>query len=396
MKEIRNITTTNSAHVGVTAPTRDGLKIPVRTCQCCGEPFYRRLHESWTLYERRKYCGNTCRHAMLLANNNTPEARAKASEARRYKEEDYPERYCEFCGKRLVPRHTDAKREILSNFMKRRYCDMACGTKGAAMKNRGKTHMPKSQPKPPEGYRQCKTHPEIWCSRDGKFWRNGKEKTVTKKSSLFNRHEYRVVIYEKNRTRNVVTAAQLVAEAWIAGYNPDKYIVYKDGDPTNYHASNIQVVDKKSYFAVRYNDMTEHNPYPTYTDQLKIIARTKKELLIVEDYFHSADFSALHKYVKDELYFSLCEYCTKSLKLGLEETQTQVPNVIAHVYDVLLQGHAITDLTRYCEARLHKYSRLGHYGFLMHIPKKIEMIITENVSLEELWNKFKVTQRKNR
>lgn len=388
----RNIAKSTNALVEGSTSTGDGLNIPVRTCQCCGKPFYRRKYESWTLYENRKYCGNTCRHAMLLAKNETPEARAKASELRRYKDDDYPEKYCEYCGKRLVPRHTDAKRETLSNFKKRKYCNRGCQAKGAAIKNRAKPHVPRKAPQPPEGYRQCISHPEKWCSRDGHFWRNGKAKKVTRTHSVFNKHEYRMIIYEKNRIRHRTAAAQLVAEAWIPGFTPDKYILYKDDDPCNYHASNLMVVDKKAYFAGKIQTMLEHNPYPTYDDQVKIIARTKKELLIVEHYFKTADFTPLHKYVNDEFYASLCEYCIKTLNLGFDVTHAQVPNVIAHVYDILLQGHAVTDLTRYCAARLDKYRRTGSYGYLMYIPRKIELLITENLDLDALWQKYKVSK----
>lgn len=96
------------------------------------------------------------------------------------------------------------------------------------------------------------------------------------------------------------------------------------------------MVTKKDYNKAQIAVMLDSRTYPDYEEQMKIIATAKKELSIVEDYFNTGCFDLLHKYVIDEFYTSLCDYCVRNLKMGVLNTESEVPNVIAHTYDLLI------------------------------------------------------------
>ena len=68
-----------------------------------------------------------------------------------------------------------------------------------------------------------------------------------------------------------------------------------------------------------------------------------------------------------------------------------VPDVIARMYEVILQGHAVAYMERYCKKLLQNKKRKGWYGMEGKIPKKIELII-DNLNLESLCKKYKITK----
>lgn len=78
----------------------------------------------------------------------------------------------------------------------------------------------------------------------------------------------------------------------------------------------------------------------------------------------------------------------------MEQAPMMAADAIAHWYEVLLQGHAVGHGERYCKHILVNFKHKGWYGHSGDVPKnKIELIIN-NLNLDCLWERFKVTKLK--
>lgn len=304
---------------------------------------------------------------------------------------EVPDKYCLYCGARLHRRYNteNGRWEDWSAFLHRKCCDGSCAQK---MRSQGKKADREKQI--PEGYRPCKEWNGLYVNRYGDFIFNGKVKAVTKHTDNYGRKHTAKLQFMKGNEKHYFAAARLVASAFMRGYSDDMYIEYKDDDIHNICVDNLRLVTKKEYDTMRCAHAAEFHKTDTYqyqVDRLNVSIESNEAVLY---YFQTGKFDKINKHVEKYLYNCLCDFCLKSLHFGMEQAPMMAADAIAHWYDVLLQGHAVGHGERYCKHILVNFKHKGWYGHSGDVPKnKIELIIN-NLNLDCLWERFKVTKLK--
>lgn len=302
-----------------------------------------------------------------------------------------PEKYCLYCGARLHRRYNaeSGRWEDWSAFLHRKCCDNSCANK---LKSQGKKA--DREKKILEGYRPCKQWEGLYVNREGEFIFNGKNKVVTKHTDRYGRKHTALLSFKRGDKKYNLAASRLVASAFMRGYSDDMYIEYKDDDIHNICVDNLRLVTKKEYDTMRCAHAAEFHKTATYqyqVDRLKVSIESNEAVLY---YFQTGKFDKINKHVEKYLYNCLCDFCLKSLHFGMEQAPMMAADAIAHWYDVLLQGHAVGHGERYCKHILVNFKHKGWYGHEGKVPKnKIELIIN-NLNLDCLWERFKVTKLK--
>ena len=308
---------------------------------------------------------------------------------RQCKEE--PEKYCAYCGARLHRKYSsgNGRWEDWSHFLNRKCCDNTC-----AQKLRFNGRKEDRQKAIPFGYKACKQMDGLYVNRDGEFIFNGKKKAVAKHIDRYGRKHTAIIKFLHNGETKCFAASRLVASAFMRKYDDDLYIMYKDDDIHNICVDNIILVSKKDYDTIRCEHAAEFRKTSTYDYQVQRLKVSIESNEAVLHYFQTGDFDKINKHVQKYLYNCLCEFCLKSLHFGMEQAPMMAADAIARWYEVILQGHAVGHGERYCKKILVNYKHKGWYGLEGKVPKnKIELIIN-NLNLECLWERFKVTKLK--
>ena len=247
----------------------------------------------------------------------------------------------------------------------------------------------------PKGYRPCKEWEGLCVNRDGEFIFCGKTKAVTKHTDRYGRKHTAILQFMRGDKRYALSASRLVASAFMRGYSDDMYIDYKDDDIHNICVDNLILVTKKEYDTMRCAHASEFHKTATYqyqVDRLNVSIESNEAVL---HYFQTGKFDKINKHVEKYLYNCLCDFCLKSLHFGMEQAPMMAADSIAHWYEVLLQGHAVGHGERYCKHILVNFKHKGLYGHSGDVPKnKIELIVN-NLNLDCLWEKYKVTKIKH-
>ena len=302
-----------------------------------------------------------------------------------------PEKYCAYCGARLHRKYNkeNGRWEDWSQFLNRKCCDNSCAQK---LRFYGKHE--DRQKAIPDGYRACKEMDGLCVNRDGEFIFNGKTKKVTRHTDRYGRKHTALLQFLHNGKKTYFQASRLVASAFMRGYDKDLYIMYKDDDIHNICVDNLQLVTEKDYDRIRCAHAAEFHKTATYqyqVDRLNVSIESNEAVLY---YFQTGKFDKINKHVEKYLYNCLCDFCLKSLHFGMEQAPMMAADAIAHWYEVLLQGHAVGHGERYCKHILVNFKHKGWYGHSGDVPKnKIELIIN-NLNLDCLWERFKVTKLK--
>ena len=303
-----------------------------------------------------------------------------------------PLKHCEYCGEILHRRYNqcNGRWECWSAFIRRRCCDNSCAQK---MRSQGKKADRDKQI--PKGYRPCKEWEGLCVNRDGEFIFCGKTKAVTKHTDRYGRKHTAIIQFMRGDKRYALSASRLVASAFMRGYSDDMYIDYKDDDIHNICVDNLILVTKKEYDTMRCAHASEFHKTATYqyqVDRLNVSIESNEAVL---HYFQTGKFDKINKHVEKYLYNCLCDFCLKSLHFGMEQAPMMAADSIAHWYEVLLQGHAVGHGERYCKHILVNFKHKGLYGHSGDVPKnKIELIVN-NLNLDCLWEKYKVTKIKH-
>lgn len=303
-----------------------------------------------------------------------------------------PLKHCEYCGEILHRRYNqcNGRWEYLSAFIRRRCCDNSCAQK---LRSQGKKADRDKQI--PKGYRPCKEWEGLCVNRDGEFIFCGKTKAVTKHTDRYGRKHTAILQFMRGDKRYALSASRLVASAFMRGYSDDMYIDYKDDDIHNICVDNLRLVTKKEYDTMRCAHASEFHKTATYqyqVDRLNVSIESNEAVL---HYFQTGKFDKINKHVEKYLYNCLCDFCLKSLHFGMEQSPMMAADAIAHWYEVLLQGHAVGHGERYCKHILVNFKHKGWYWHSGDVPKnKIELIVN-NLNLDCLWEKYKVTKIKH-
>lgn len=301
------------------------------------------------------------------------------------------DRECEYCGVKLVRRYNEVngRWEDWNSFLKRRFCNNVCAQKSMAFDKKCKREAQMLQ-----GYRECKEHQGLWVNRNGEFLYKDK---VKKPQRSLGRHGEKLtarICIMQNGKHLYWAAARLVAHAWKPGYTENDYIEYIDGDIHNVSADNLRIVSAKAYHKARAIHASHSRKSNTYEYQVHRLENVITEAEAVLHYFKTEDLQKVHSHVKEYLYDRLLAYSLNTLHLGTHVAREQTANAIAHFYEVLLQGHAVSHPEHFCKELLFRYKKKGTFGHMGDVPKKIQLIISHELKTDCLWEKYKVTHFK--
>lgn len=229
------------------------------------------------------------------------------------------------------------------------------------------------------------------CTENGEFRYKDRPKkpvycfTVNKKKATVR------ILISINKKMHYWQAAKLIAKTWNPRYSEDTYIIYKDGDCHNIALSNLKLVDRKRYFEY----MRRNSGF--YGDNLE--QRKKKLQLVIDEaqmtlhYFKTKDLSPVHKHVTEYLYPTLIHYCIQTLHMGRLPSATIVPDCLARMYEVIINGMCLYNYERYCKKLLLNYKKTGTFGLTGKVPKAIEIEV-EQLNLDCLCERYNVTHSK--
>lgn len=236
-------------------------------------------------------------------------------------------------------------------------------------------------------YRDVKIVDGLKVSIDGEFIYNGKTKKVYKNQKPHNNHKTTAVIHiRKDGKVLYFQAAKLVASAWKVGYNANEdYIIYHDGDCQNIHADNLQIVNKDRYW--QYMQRNSGNKADDVEKRKKKLRLVAEEAMLTCEYFETLDMTNINKHVNKYLYKCLVDYCFETLHFGEKTVYQIVPDCLARMYEVIMNGMCLYNYERYCKKLLLNYKKKGNFGLTGKIPKPIQLNI-QQLNLECLWEKF--------
>lgn len=242
----------------------------------------------------------------------------------------------------------------------------------------------------PEQYSPCKELADLCVDREGNFLYRGKPKAVIRPVSRHGKKLTARIAIMRERKQMYFSAAQLVASAFIPGYDNHAYIEYKDGDIHNICADNLGIVTKKDYYAARMAVANYYHKRGTYQYQVERIENTIFDAQAVLHYFKTGDMSEVNKRVETYLFECLMLYCVKSLHLSEQTAYEYAADVIVRMYDVLLSGHAVSNLEYYCKELLLHRKRYKVYGVKGSIKKEIKLMI-KDLDLTLIQEKYDVS-----
>lgn len=242
----------------------------------------------------------------------------------------------------------------------------------------------------PQQYRPCKELVDLYVDSKGNFLYHGKPKAVIRSVGRHGKKlTARIVIRQKGKSM-FFSAAQLVASAFIPGYDNYAYIEYKDGDIHNICVDNLSIVTKKDYYAARMAVANYYHKRGTYQYQVERIENVILDAQAVLHYFKTGDMSEVNKRVENYLFECLMLYCVKSLHLSEQTAYEYAADVIVRMYDILLSGHAVSNLEYYCKELLLHRKRHKVYGFKGLIKKEIKLMI-KDLDLTAIQEKYDVS-----
>lgn len=244
-----------------------------------------------------------------------------------------------------------------------------------------------------KSYRPVPSVPGLEVTADADFLLNGKPRKAIYCHKGFGNHratvQFRYMVDGKSR---YIQAAKCVAMAWKPGYTEDDYIIYKDGDCHNIHADNLQIVGKGRYWEyMRRNSVFQGSG--------GLEERKRKLRCVLEEagctlhYLETLDLEPLNSHVKEYLYPCLMAYCMKTLHLGESVSLSVVPDCIARMYEVVMNGYCLYNYERYCKKLLLNYKKKGNFGLTGNVPKPIDIVV-QHLNLDCLWERYKVTKSK--
>lgn len=231
------------------------------------------------------------------------------------------------------------------------------------------------------------------CSYDGKFRYNGKEKNVLFCHTVTGRKATARIMIMINKKTHYWQAAKLVAKTWKVGYNDDdSYITYNDGDCHNISADNLTICNHKEYYDyMRRNSIMKADTLEERKRKLQLVA---DQSLMTLHYFETLDMTEINNHVKNYLYPCLMEFCMKTLHLGEKPSLDAVQEAIGYMYEKIMDGMCLYNYERFCKKILHDIKKKGKYGEYWHKLCKPIKIEVEQLNLDCLWERYKVTQLK--
>lgn len=313
--------------------------------------------------------------------------------ARKRAAQQCPDKHCLYCGEKLVRRYNEVngRWEDWHSFLQRQYCNASCSNKARAEGTKQER-----EAKILQGYKLCKEYPGLYVNYQGEFIYKGKPKHPQRSLGRHGEKLTARICITQDRRHLYFSAARLVASAFKLDYTDNTYIDYIDGDIHNISADNLRIVSAQTYHKARCTHASHSRTTNTYDYQVRRLENVITEAQAVLHYFKTEDLSKVHRHVETHLYPCLVDYSLNTLHLGTHVAREQVANAIAHFYEVLLQGHAISHPEHYCKELLYRYKQHGTFGHIADMPKPIQLLINVELKTDCLWEKYKVTHFKQK
>lgn len=241
-------------------------------------------------------------------------------------------------------------------------------------------------------YRKCKSVEGLEVTADAQFRYKGKPKKAIYCHTITGRKATVRVTIMWNGKSHYYQAAKLVAEAWLFGYNKNNHIIYKDGDCHNIKADNLQLTDEKGYDKyMRRNSVMRADTLEERKHKLQLVI---DEAGMTLNYLKTLDIEPINKHVKEYLYPCLMEFAMKTLQFGEKKSMDAVPEVIGTMYEKIMDGMCLYNYERFCKKILHTLKKTGRYGeYWQKLCKPIQIEV-EQLNLDCLWERYKVTKLK--
>lgn len=239
-------------------------------------------------------------------------------------------------------------------------------------------------------YRPIPSVPGLEVSQDADFRYNGKPKKAIYSHTVTGRKATVRMEIMWGGKNHYWQAAKLVAEAWTPGYDPSNRITYRDGDCHNIKADNLVLTDDDGYDQyMRRNSI--------FSRAASLDERKRKLQLVIDEagmtlnYMRTLDIEPINRHVTEYLYPCLMEFAMKTLHFGEKKSMEAVPEVIGTMYEKIMGGMCLYNYERFCKKMLHTLKKTGQYGEYWHKLCKPIQIQVEQLNLDCLWERYKVT-----
>ena len=244
-------------------------------------------------------------------------------------------------------------------------------------------------------YKQVQGINGLECTYNGLFKYNGKPKKVIYCHTVNGRKATARITIMINKKNHYWQAAKLIAKTWLIGYNDSDYITYKDGNCHNINALNLVLNNKKGYYEyMRRNSVfSRADSLQERKRKLQLVAN---ESLMTLRYFETLKMDEINNHVKDYLYPTLMDFALNTIHLGEKTSMEAVPEVIGTMYEKIMDGMCLYNYERFCKKMLHTLKKTGKYGEYWHKLCKPIKIEVEQLNLDCLWERYKVTSSKRK
>lgn len=241
-------------------------------------------------------------------------------------------------------------------------------------------------------YKEVKSVIGLECTCDGKFKYKGKPKKVIYCTTVNGRKATARIMMMIQGKNHYWQAAKLVAATWKIGYDENDYITYKDGNCHNISADNLILEDKKGYY--EYMRRNSLNKADTLDERKRKLQLVIDESSMTLNYFNTLDIKPINAHIEQYLYPCLMSYAINTLHMGERISLDSVAEVIAIMYEKIMDGMCLYNYERFCKKMLHTLKKTGKYGEYWHNMCKPIKIEVEQLNLDCLWEKYKVTKLK--
>lgn len=242
-------------------------------------------------------------------------------------------------------------------------------------------------------YRPVPSVPGLECTRDGVFRYKGRPKALYYGRTVAGRKAtVRVTIMINAKTR-YWQAAKLVAQAWKHGYDIESdYLTYKDGDIHNISADNLVIEDKQGYW--QYMQRNSGFSADTLEDRKRKLQLVIDESTMTLNYLKTLRMDDINRHVKEYLYPCLMDFALNTLHIGEKTALECVPEAIGTMYEKIMNGMCLYNYERFCKKMLHRFKKTGRYGEYWYNLCKPIQIEVEQLNLDCLWERYKVTSKR--
>lgn len=242
-------------------------------------------------------------------------------------------------------------------------------------------------------WRRVRAIDGLECTADGRFkYRGRAKKAIYCTKNFGNGKATARLCFMVGGKMLYIQAAKAIAMAWKYRYDEKTdCIIYKDGDIHNITADNLEVVTSQEYTQYRMRNSIH---------RADDVERRKRKLQLVIDeagmtkhYLETLDMEPINKHVKEYLYMQLMTYTKETLHIGERTALYIVPECLSRMYECIMNGMCLYNYERYCKKLLYNYKKKGNFGLTGSVPKPIKIEV-QQLNLDCLWEKFKVTKNK--